>query len=231
MITLQVPILYGGFKGQERVLINGRWANVRPRVSQFFGETLQDYTRYGLPSHNGIDIITIYDDPILAMHDGVVIRDEPSPSGGNWIWLWNKENSFITVYMHNHLLNVQKGNVVKAGYIIALSDTTGNSTGNHSHIGVYKADAVGNIINDNPWGGALDLFNDPLIILKDMPMYKHIIFGKEQYIRGTDGKDYHFYNVAVLKAFEAAGVLSSDPVEEVDSINDSGVEFVCLEKE
>jgi murein DD-endopeptidase MepM/ murein hydrolase activator NlpD len=168
MITLQVPIYYGGFKGQERLLINGQWANVRPRVSQFFGETLQDYSRYGLPSHNGEDLITLYDDPILAMHDGIVLRDEPSVSGGNWIWLWGE--GFITVYMHNHLLRVKKGEVVKAGEAIALSDTTGNSTGNHVHIGLYKADAKGNIVRDNPWEGAMPIFNNPNIILKDTIM-------------------------------------------------------------
>mgnify|MGYP001596935830 FL=1 len=146
MITLQVPILYGGFKGQERLLINGKWSEARKRVSQFFGETLQDYTRYGLPSHNGEDLITVYDDPILAMHDGIVIRDEPSPSGGNWVFIWNKEEGYLTVYMHNRILKVKKGDVVKAGQMIALSDTTGNSTGNHVHIGLYKTDDQGTII-------------------------------------------------------------------------------------
>jgi len=70
------------------------------------------------------------------------------------------------------------------------------------------------------------------LLAKIFPMYKHIIFGgTEQYIRGQDGKDYHIYNLAILDALKKMGILSTADPEIVTSINDSGIEIVCLTKE
>ena len=69
-------------------------------------------------------------------------------------------------------------------------------------------------------------------VLSEITMYKHVIYnGEEQYIRGADGFDYHIYNVAILEALKKMGILSSAEPEFVDSIDDSGIEIVCLNKE
>ena len=62
-------------------------------------------------------------------------------------------------------------------------------------------------------------------------MLKLVIKDTEQYIRGKDGKDYHIYNLATLNAAFSAGIISSLIPEVVQSINDSGKDFVVLMQE
>ena len=70
------------------------------------------------------------------------------------------------------------------------------------------------------------------LLNKIFTMYKHVIFGKEQYIRNSIGVDYHIANSKTAKALKEADLLSPDPdILIVNEINDSGLEFLCFEKE
>ena len=47
-------------------------------------------------------------------------------------------NGYETMYAHDQKLLVKEGDVVKKGQIIALSGTSGRSTGPHVHFEVHK---------------------------------------------------------------------------------------------
>ena len=69
------------------------------------------------------------------------------------------------------------------------------------------------------------------LLNKIFSMYKHVIFGKEQYIRNSIGVDYHIANSKTLKGLKEADIISLEPPLIVNEINDSGLEFLCFEKE
>lgn len=55
-----------------------------------------------------------------------------SETAGNYVAI-DHGNGYITKYMHNSSLLVKKGDKVTKGQVIALSGSTGKSTGPHCH--------------------------------------------------------------------------------------------------
>ncbi|MDI3546539.1 MAG: hypothetical protein PWR10_191 [Halanaerobiales bacterium] len=82
--------------------------------------------------HTGIDIAVPIGSPIYAAADGVVIFSGWSRGYGNLIIIKHREDR-QTFYGHNIELLVKKGDIIKQGKIIALSGSTGLSTGPHLH--------------------------------------------------------------------------------------------------
>ncbi len=88
--------------------------------------------------HTGIDIATgpsasIYNAPIIASNDGVVVTAIYSNVGyGNYLMV-DHGGQYITLYGHCNSLAVSNGSVVTKGQTIAYVGSTGNSTGNHLH--------------------------------------------------------------------------------------------------
>lgn len=97
--------------------------------------------------HGGIDISVPSGTSVYAGADGVVSIAEYSSSAGNYIMI-NHGGGFSTVYMHNSKLLVKVGDQVKRGQRIALSGSTGWSTGPHCHFGVRKD---GKYVNPVPY--------------------------------------------------------------------------------
>lgn len=105
------------------------WPTTVRRISSKFGYR----TLYGkLEFHNGIDIPMWYGSQVLATKDGVVTKAGWQPGYG-WTVEIEHEMGFTTIYGHNSKLLVQKGDEVKAGDVIALSGSSGRSTGPHLH--------------------------------------------------------------------------------------------------
>ncbi len=105
------------------------WPTQVRRISSKFGYR----TIYGkLEFHNGIDIPVWYGSKILATKDGVVTK-AGWEAGYGWTVEIAHEMGFTTIYGHNSKLLVQKGDEVKAGDVIALSGSSGRSTGPHVH--------------------------------------------------------------------------------------------------
>jgi murein DD-endopeptidase MepM/ murein hydrolase activator NlpD len=50
----------------------------------------------------------------------------------------NHGNGYETLYAHDEKLLVQPGDIVKKGQVIALSGSSGRSTGPHVHFEVHK---------------------------------------------------------------------------------------------
>ncbi len=98
------------------------------------------------PTHLGIDITAFEGTPVLASGAGVVVFASWSQYGyGNVIQI-DHGNGYATVYAHLSQFNVTRCEPVMQGQVIALSGSTGNSTGPHLHFEVRL-----NGVNLNPW--------------------------------------------------------------------------------
>ncbi len=85
-----------------------------------------------LSFHSGIDIAADEGEPIHAAFDGTVITADYDQWNGNYLKI-KHENEILTVYCHCQKLNVEEGQNIRAGEIIAFVGSTGNSTGPHLH--------------------------------------------------------------------------------------------------
>ena len=94
-------------------------------------------------SHNGADLKANYE-KVYSVMDGIVTAAGwDSKGGGNYIKI-KHSNSFVTSYLHLSQIYYKAGEFVKAGFIIAKSGNSGNSTGPHLHFSVAEN---GNYIN------------------------------------------------------------------------------------
>ena len=87
--------------------------------------------------HNGADLRANYE-KVYAVLDGIVTEAGwDSRGGGNYIKI-RHSSSFVTSYMHLSEIYYKAGELVKAGFIIAKSGNSGNSTGAHLHFSVTE---------------------------------------------------------------------------------------------
>ncbi|UMQ41555.1 M23 family metallopeptidase [Chryseobacterium sp. Y16C] len=98
------------------------------RVHPIFGAT---------KLHNGADFKANYEN-VYAVLDGIVTAAGwDSGGGGNYIKV-RHSGTFETSYLHLSEIYYRAGEAVKAGFIIAKSGNTGNSTGAHLHFSVTE---------------------------------------------------------------------------------------------
>ncbi|MGV0856954.1 M23 family metallopeptidase [Empedobacter brevis] len=87
--------------------------------------------------HNGIDLAAHYEN-VYAVMDGIITEASwDNKGGGNYIKI-NHFNRFETAYLHLSEIYYRVGERVNAGFIIAKSGNTGNSTGPHLHFAVKE---------------------------------------------------------------------------------------------
>lgn len=97
----------------------------------------------GQKFHKGADLKANYE-KVYAVLDGKIIdAGYDSKGGGNYIKI-KHSNSFVTSYLHLSEIYYKVGEWVHAGFIIAKSGNSGNSTGPHLHFSVSEN---GNYIN------------------------------------------------------------------------------------
>ncbi|SHK73421.1 M23 family metallopeptidase [Epilithonimonas mollis] len=87
--------------------------------------------------HNGIDLKAHYEN-VCAVMDGMVIATGWDPNGGGNYIKVKHYNRFETSYLHLSEIYYRTGDPVKAGFIIAKSGNSGNSTGAHLHFAVRE---------------------------------------------------------------------------------------------
>jgi murein DD-endopeptidase MepM/ murein hydrolase activator NlpD len=85
--------------------------------------------------HEGIDIAVASGTPVHAAASGTVIYAGWMSGYGNLVVI-DHGNGLATAYGHNSSLSVGQGATVGAGSVIALSGSTGHSTGPHVHFEV-----------------------------------------------------------------------------------------------
>lgn len=86
-------------------------------------------------AHRGVDILLRTGDPIRACFPGVVRIARPMGGYGNVVVI-RHQNGLETVYGHMSKILVKPRQIVKAGEVIGLGGSTGNSTGPHLHFEV-----------------------------------------------------------------------------------------------
>lgn len=128
-----------------------------PRT-QDFGEHPEWYQKFGINGHNGLDFACPNGTQLVAPFDGEISEVGSDPSGyGLYCKIKNTDMQCYVIYGHQRQIIVTQGQKVVQGQLVGYSDNTGNSTGPHLHLGVYRIDANGNKINsDNGYGGALN---------------------------------------------------------------------------
>ena len=92
----------------------------------------------GIHGHNGVDLASKLNTPILAAAEGkVIIAKQGGWNGGygNYVVI-SHPNGMQTLYGHMNSLNVSVGRTVSQGDIIGYMGSTGQSTGVHLHFEV-----------------------------------------------------------------------------------------------
>lgn len=97
----------------------------------------------GRKLHNGADLKANYE-KVYSVMDGIVTASGWDPKGGGNYIKVKHSNSFVTCYLHLSEIYYKVGEFIKAGFIIAKSGNSGNSTGPHLHFSVIEN---GNYIN------------------------------------------------------------------------------------
>lgn len=88
--------------------------------------------------HNGIDISIPTGTLVKPVASGVVIYSGSRSGYGNTV-IVEHDNGIVTLYAHNSHLMVTQGQLVAADTVLALSGSTGRSTGPHLHFEAWQA--------------------------------------------------------------------------------------------
>jgi len=87
--------------------------------------------------HYGVDVVLKERTPIKAVYDGIVLFAEWTLNYGYTVVVFHK-NELISTYKHNQSVNVETGDFVQTGEVIALSGNTGEFTsGPHLHFELW----------------------------------------------------------------------------------------------
>ncbi|ABM10476.1 Murein DD-endopeptidase MepM and murein hydrolase activator NlpD, contain LysM domain [Arthrobacter crystallopoietes] len=117
-------------------------------VSSPFGFRTNPMTGAGGDFHNGTDLSSGCETPVMAAGSGVVSEASSSASGyGNRIVI-DHGGGLKTTYNHLGSMAMQTGQAVAAGERIAGVGTTGNSTGCHLHFEVL---VDGETVDSSSW--------------------------------------------------------------------------------
>jgi hypothetical protein len=108
-------------------------------------------TGYAYDGHRGTDYAVPSNTPVVAADDGTVIYSEWSDSGGWGVVIDHALDR--TAYFHNNQLFVYPGQRVARGQLIALSGSTGNSTGPHVHFEVRDLLTPWHSVDPYGWTG------------------------------------------------------------------------------
>lgn len=136
---------YNGLKNGVKDLV-GKWLEdaqggdgdagwlLKHKILQTFGHYTGGLTFNG-GRHYGIDFQMPTGTKIKALTDGLVTQAGPvTGGGGNQVTLKEPGGKWFQWYMHMSKVLAHKGDKVKAGDLLGLSGSTGNSTTPHLHI-------------------------------------------------------------------------------------------------
>lgn len=148
-------------------------------------------------THGGIDLAVKSGSAIQAYRSGTVVKAEQHPSYGNYIMI-DHGNNMQTLYAHCSSLLAKKGDVIEQGQVIALSGSTGNSTGPHLH---FEVRINGSRVNPAKYIGLL--VKDS----KDMSKVNDIV--KTKNLTGNNLKFVNSIKNAAIEAYQHYNILPS----------------------
>jgi murein DD-endopeptidase MepM/ murein hydrolase activator NlpD len=111
------------------------------KISSGFGYRRNPFTSIGMEMHFGLDINVPIKTNVYATADGVVSFAGWNEGGLGYCVTIDHDFGYSTRYAHNSSILVEVGEEVKRGRVIALSGSSGRSTGAHCHYEV-KIDGV-----------------------------------------------------------------------------------------
>lgn len=106
------------------------------KITSGFGERTSPITKKK-ELHNGIDLSTAIGTNVKAVSAGVVEKVEDSKTMGLTITI-NHNNGYETIYGHLSQVEVNVGEDIPSGSVIAKSGNSGISTGPHLHFEVHE---------------------------------------------------------------------------------------------
>ncbi|MDD4850129.1 MAG: M23 family metallopeptidase [Gemmiger sp.] len=120
-----------------------------PQPGPTFTAPLASYTaisrRYLQDGHNGTDFAAPLGTTVSAPAAGTVLYAGYRQTHGNYIFLnhglFEDGNHYATLYAHLDSLSVKTGDSVAQGAQLGTVGSTGNSTGSHLHLELYKNDS------------------------------------------------------------------------------------------
>jgi murein DD-endopeptidase MepM/ murein hydrolase activator NlpD len=123
-------------QSQSEFSVSGRPVS-KGYISSGFGRRIDPFSG-NMAFHQGVDFSTGREgEDVFAVAAGVVKFAGEKQGFGKLVQL-DHGNGFETLYAHDQKLLVKVGDVVKKGQIIALSGSSGRSSGPHVHFEVHK---------------------------------------------------------------------------------------------
>lgn len=103
------------------------------------------YHKFGMLGHNGLDFRASNGTPVYAVADGILEYEKETENFNNpngyginaRLWVDGVDVQYEVIYGHLKEVVAPNG-LVRAGTLIAYSDTTGAATGPHLHFGVRR---------------------------------------------------------------------------------------------
>jgi murein DD-endopeptidase MepM/ murein hydrolase activator NlpD len=155
-------------------MIKLQWPTEYRVITQGFGANPQNYARFGLPGHEGIDMRAPHGSDIMACADGEVYRVHRVDDGhayGIHVRI-RHDGGYKTIYAHLERPLVHVGMQVKAGSLIGLANNTGNSRGSHLHLTLKKEGATEAGTTEHPY----DIIDPtPFLVMDEEPELVSII--------------------------------------------------------
>jgi len=109
---------------------------VTGEITSPFGK--REHPKYGHEEfHTGIDLSVPTGTEVRATADGIVVFSGYRGRNGNIVMI-KHGYGFTTIYAHNQKNLVHVGQRIKRGDVIALSGSTGTTTGPHLHYEIWK---------------------------------------------------------------------------------------------
>ncbi|MFO7682388.1 MAG: M23 family metallopeptidase [Chloroflexota bacterium] len=134
------------------------WPTEFRSINQYFGANPQNYAQFGLPGHEGIDIMAPTGSKVFSVAPGTVKMVQADPAGHNYGKHIRIEHAdgYETIYAHLQDVSVRAGQAVEAGSLLGTADNTGNSFGSHLHLtlkhrGETQGNWPGNIVDPTPF--------------------------------------------------------------------------------
>lgn len=120
-----------------------RWPTDFRSINQYFGTNPVYYGQFGLPGHEGVDIMAPMNSKIYAVTAGQVTHVRTNPHGHNYgIHVTvSHSDGYSTTYAHLKEARVRQGEQVGTGHVLGLANDTGNSFGSHLHLTLKKRNA------------------------------------------------------------------------------------------
>lgn len=125
-----------------------------------------DQAAFNYAPHFGVDLscTNATGKRLYAMTDGMVTQAGTASGEGNYIRIMMKNGITFSYYHMNEPTNLSVGSQVKMGDIVGRVGNTGNSTGAHVHVEIWRPGLTSRPASiDN---GEIDLFNEKYIKFK-----------------------------------------------------------------